>query len=218
MGPDRTLKKLIPSPGWKPLLFAFLFQCLVFSGTRLLNTGWAHVHMACALDGAVPYWPWTVSVYVGAYVFWFFGYNLAVSRGGEEAWRFLAADILGKAVCLVFFLALPTALDRPDVPRQAALGWMLNVIYVLDRPDNLFPSIHCLDSWLCWAAVRSRKDVPAWVRWLFLALALAIAASTLTTRQHVLADVAAGLALGELCWQAAGRTGLARRYRRLWKM
>ena len=213
-----SAKMRIPSPQWKPLLAAFAFQCLAFSGTRLLNTGWPHVRMACALDGAIPFWPWTVSVYVGAYVFWFFGYNLAAQPGGESAWRFLTADILGKAVCLVVFLALPTAMTRPAIPADAPLGWMLNIIYALDTPDNLFPSIHCLDSWLCWAAARSRKDLPGWVGWLFLALTLAIAVSTLTTRQHVLADVIAGLALGELCWQLAGRTGLARRYRRLWKM
>ena len=213
-----SAKKLIPSPGWRPLLAAFVFQCLVFSGTRLLNTGWTHTNMTCAWDGAVPFLPWTVSVYVGAYIFWFFGYNLAVQAGGEAAWRFLAADILGKAVCLVFFLALPTAMARPAVPEGAPLGWMLNIIYALDTPDNLFPSIHCLDSWLCWAAVRGRRDVPARVRWLFLALALAVALSTLTTRQHVLADAVSGLTLGELCWLLAGRTGLGARYRRLWRM
>ncbi len=211
-------KKRIPPPGWKPLLLAFAFQCLVFSGTRLVNTGWAHADMTCPLDGAVPYLPWTVSVYVGAYVFWFFGYNLAALDAGERAWRFLTADMLGKAVCLGFFLALPTAMARPAVPDSAPLGWMLRIIYALDTPDNLFPSIHCLDSWLCWAAVRDRHDVPGWVRWLFLALTLAIALSTLTTRQHVLADAVCGLALGELCWQIAGHTRLAGRYRRLWRM
>ena len=210
-------KKRIPPPGWKPLLLAFAFQCLVFSGTRLVNTGWAHADMTCPLDGAVPFLPWTVSVYVGAYVFWFFGYNLAALDGGERAWRFLTADLLGKAVCLGFFLALPTAMARPAVPDSAPLGWMLNVIYALDTPDNLFPSIHCLDSWLCWAAVRGRKNVPAAYRAFSLVMALAIAASTLTTRQHVIADAAAGFVLGEICWQLAGRTGLAARYRRIWE-
>lgn len=213
-----SVKKLIPSPGWKPLLFAFAFQCLVFSGTRLINTGWSHTDMTCALDGAVPFLPWTVSAYVGAYVFWAAGYNLAVWRTGEHARRFLAADILGKAVCLVCFLALPTAMTRPEIPEKAPLGWMLNIIYTLDAPDNLFPSIHCLDSWLCWASVRDQRNVPAWYRVLSLVFALAIAVSTLTTRQHVLADVMGGLALGELCWQLAGRTPIAGWYGRLWKM
>ena len=218
MGIFQAVKKRIPSPGWKPLLAAFVFQCLVYSGTRLLTAGWAHAGMAIPLDSAVPFLPWTVSVYVGAYVFWFVGYNLAVWQGGDHAWQFLAADILGKAVCLVFFLALPTAMARPEVPEGATLGWMLNIIYALDTPDNLFPSIHCLDSWLCWAAVRDRKNVPAWVRRLFLVFALAVAVSTLTTRQHVLADVVSGLALGELCWQTAGHTPIARLYRCVWRM
>ncbi len=215
MGLSRTVKKLIPDPGWKPLLFAFFFQCLAFSGTRLLNSSWTHLDMTTVLDRAIPFLPWTVAVYAAAYLFWAVGYNLAVFQE-DRAGRFLAADILGKAVCLVIFLALPTANLRPVIPQSAPLSWMLKVIYALDTPDNLFPSLHCFNSWLCWASVRGRRDIPAWYRTFSLVLALAIAASTLTVKQHVLADAAAGFALAELCWQAAGHTGLGAWYWRLW--
>ena len=35
-------------------------------------------------------------------------------------------------------------------------------------------------------------------------MAVAVCISTLTTRQHVMADVPAGILLSELCWQLAG--------------
>ena len=213
----RSLAGRFPRRTLWALVFAFAFQCVVFSGSRIFTTAWRHWDMTTALDRAVPFWPWTVLIYVAAYVFWAANYNLAMFQGEDRAWRFLAADILGKAVCLVFFLGLPTANVRPEMPEGAPFGWMLNIIYALDRPDNLFPSIHCLDSWLCWAAVRGRKNVPAAYRAFSLVMALAIAASTLTTRQHVIADAAAGFVLGEICWQLAGRTGLAARYRRIWE-
>ena len=213
----RTLADRFPRRTLWALVFAFAFQCVVFSGSRIFTAAWPHRDMTSALDRAVPFWPWTVSIYVAAYFFWAANYNLAMFQGEDRAWRFLAADILGKAVCLGFFLAMPTANVRPELPPKAPLGWMLHIIYALDSPDNLFPSIHCLDSWLCWAVVRGRKNIPAAYRAFSLVMALAIAASTLTTRQHVLADAAAGFALAELCWQLAGRTGLAAGYRRIWE-
>ncbi len=205
-----------PRAGWA-LLAALAYQCLVYSGTRLFTAGRHHWHMATALDRAVPFLPWTVAVYVGAYFLWAANYVLAVRRGEDRAWRFLAADMLGKTVCLAVFLLLPTAELRPAVPESAPLGGLLELIYLLDTPDNLFPSIHCLNSWLCWAGVRSCRDIPAGYRAFSLAAALAVCLSTLTTRQHVLADVIGGLVLGELCWQIAGRTGLGAWYGRLWR-
>ena len=211
-----SLTKWIPKPGWKMLTAAFIFQCLVYSGTRLVNTAWPHWDMTTALDQAVPFLPWTVAVYAGAFLFWFVNYNLAVQPLDGRAWRFLTADILGKAVCLVIFLALPTGNVRPDIPEGAPLGWAMGFIWAMDTPDNLFPSVHCLNSWLCWAAVRGRADVPRWYKTLSLALVLAICASTLTTHQHVVLDVLGGIALAELAWQAAGHTDLPALYRRLW--
>ena len=207
---------LPPRTGWA-LAGALLYQCIVFSGTRLFTAGWRHWHMATALDGAVPFLPWTVAVYVAAYFFWAANYLLAVRQGEDRAWRFLAADMLGKTVCLGTFLLLPTAIIRPVIPAEAPLGRLLGLIYMLDTPDNLFPSIHCFNSWLCWAGIRGRGEVSARYRAFSLLMALAVGVSTLTTRQHVLADVAAGFALGELCWQLAGRTGLGAWYGRLWR-
>lgn len=210
--PDRSL----PPRTGPALAAALLYQCLAYSGTRVFTAGWRHWHMALALDQAMPFLPWTVAVYVGAYIFWVFNYLLAVRRGADRAWRLLAADILGKSVCLAAFLLLPTAAVRPAIPEGAPLGGLLGLIYALDTPDNLFPSIHCLNSWLCWAAIRGDRDIPAGYRAFSLVMTLAIALSTLTTKQHVLADVLAGVALGELCWQIAGRTGLGAWYGRLW--
>lgn len=208
-------RPLPPRTGWA-LAAALAYQCLVYSGTRVFTAGWRHWHMATALDRAMPLLPWTVAVYVAAYLFWAANYTLTARRGPDRAWRLLAADMLGKTVCLAAFLLLPTATVRPAVPAGVPLGGLLKIIYLLDTPDNLFPSIHCLNSWLCWAGIRGDRDIPAWYRAFSLCMALAIGLSTLTTGQHVLADVAAGFVLGELCWQVAGRTGLGAWYGRLW--
>ena len=48
-------------------------------------------------------------------------------------------------------------------------------------------------SWLCWAGLRGREDTPRGVRAAALAQAVLVAASTLTIKQHVLADAASGI-------------------------
>lgn len=213
----RPVEKYIPAHTRRPLLAALVLNCSVYFLARLIAGRWPHHAMATAWDAATPLLPWTAAIYVGAYLFWAVNYILAVREDEDRAWRFLAADGVGKLVCFALFLLWPTAAARPEVPAGAPLSWLLGLIYALDAPDNLFPSIHCFNSWLCWVAVRGRRAVPAWYRAFSLVFALAVAVSTLTTKQHVLADVAAGFVLAELCWQLAGLAGLGRRYGRLWR-
>lgn len=209
-------RPLVPVYGRMPLLFALILQGAVYWGAKGVTAAWPHRDMTGALDGSVPFLPWTVVIYVLAYAFWAANYVLAVRQDEENGFRFLAADGLGKLACFALFLLLPTTNVRPEIPADAPLGGLLGLIYAIDAPDALFPSMHCFCSWLCWAGVREQKDIPAWYRGFSLVFALAIAASTMTTRQHVLADVLAGCALAELCWQVSGRTSLAAWYRRLW--
>ena len=208
----RSLENCIPAYGRRPLLAAIALQSVVYWGTKLITGAWPHRIMATALDDAFPLLPWMTVVYFGSYLFWVVNYILAVRQGEENAWRFLAADTLGKQVCMIFFLAIPTTVVRPAVPENAPFGWLLALLYAADVPDNLFPSIHCFNSWLCWAGIRGRKGVSAGYRAFSLIATLLIGVSTLATKQHVVVDVVTGFALAELCWLLAGHTKLAALY------
>ena len=208
----RPLEKLIPSYGRWPLLLALAFQFLCYFGTKLVAVSWPHHVMETALDRAIPLVPWTVAVYCGAFLFWAVNYILAVRQGQANAMRFLAADTAGKLVCFVVFLALPTTVTRPEVPAGGFFSWVMALVYAADTPVNLFPSLHCFCSWLCWAGIRGQRDVPRGYRVFSLIMTLAVGVSTLTTKQHVIVDVVAGFALAELCWQAAGHTKLSAWY------
>ena len=69
---------------------------------------------------------------------------------------------------------------------------------------NLFPSIHCLASWLCFVVLRRQQEIPRWYRVCCGIMAILICVSTVAVRQHVLADVAGGILLAEGAWAAAG--------------
>ena len=217
MHPSLCKRQLFPARCRLPLLSALVINLLVYYASKLIAGSWPHHILETGLDRAIPLLPWTVTVYIGAFLFWGAGYIMAVRPDRENAWRFLAADAVGKLVCFAFFLILPTTVIRPDIPAGAPFGWVLGLIYAADTPDNLFPSIHCFNSYLCWAGVRGRRDVPALWRVFSLITTLAVAVSTLTTKQHLFADALAGCILAELCWQLAGRTGIGSLYGRIWK-
>ena len=205
----------LPRWGWLGLFAAFAWNILVFVGTKPIIGSWRHYTMETPLDRAIPLLPWTLIIYFGAFAFWAVNYILTVRQGEDRARRFLTADIFAKTVCLVFFLALPTTNTRPPVEGESRWYAGMRFLYAIDTPENLFPSIHCLASWLCYIGVRRQKSVPLWYRIFSCAMAVAVFFSTLTTKQHVLADVAGGAVLAEISWLVAGHTSLPRRYGRM---
>ncbi len=210
------LFRVIPAYGLAPLIFTFLFNTLVYGGAKLIAGGWHHHNLETNLDLMIPYIPWTVSIYFGCYLFWIVNYILSVRQGKHEAYRFLSTDILAKVICFLFFLALPSTNTRPEVGNNGIWDIAMRFLYSVDSADNLFPSIHCLVSWLCYIGIRGRKNVPAGYRIFSCVTAIAVFVSTLTTKQHVLYDVAGGFLLAEGCWWITGHTKLAQIYEAVW--
>ena len=199
---SEALRKLIRSK--KLLLFAGFWNCFCYFGSKLFADGSRAVYAGTAFDDKIPVLPWMITIYLGSYVFWFFLYDDRLRTAGEETDRFFYADLIGKAVCAGIFILVPTTMLRPAVTGQGLWYRALRILYELDSPVNLFPSIHCFNSWLCWIGIRGRIDRGMTIKSLTLASAIAICVSTLTVRQHVIADAAGGILLAELCYQVTG--------------
>lgn len=202
MKPRKTSRLF--STRWRLLLppAALLWNQLVYWGGAALAETRHHYQFSTALDHAIPLIPWTVCIYFGCYAFWALHYCLCAAVP-LRARRFFTADFIAKGVCFVFFVGLPTTMARPAVQGLNVWESLVRALYILDAPVNLFPSIHCLNSWLCWASAR---DIPAFSRGykaFALCAAVAVCVSTLTLRQHVLLDVAGGILLAEVCWRLA---------------
>ena len=185
---------------------AFLWNEAVYLGARQITQSWHHYDMTTSIDRLVPFLPWTVSIYFGCYLFWCINYYLCAVQEKPERDRFFCADVLAKGICFVLFLLIPTTNIRPEIIGETVWDVLMKLLYQIDAADNLFPSIHCLVSWLCWIGVRKRKDIPVLYRYFSLAMAVAVCISTLTTRQHVIADVVCGVALAEVCFILSGYT------------
>lgn len=186
------------------LLLAFVWDEIVYCGSRLITTSWHHYDMTTPIDMLVPFMPWTILIYFGCFIIWGVNYYLCAAQDKGARDRFFCADVISKGIGLLFFILIPTTNTRPEIADQNIWGFLMTFLYKVDPADNLFPSFHCLVSWLCWIGVRKRKDIPPLYRHFTLAAAVAVCVSTLTTRQHVIADVISGILLAEISYLIAG--------------
>lgn len=204
--------KAIPLYSFLPIIFCFLFNNLVYVGARLIAGDWYHYQLESSLDRWIPLIPETLVIYLGCYLFWMVNYTLIARQEKQRVYQFFAADFLSRCICLLFFLAFPTTNVRPELDDAGFWNMAMALLYTVDAADNLFPSIHCLVSWLCFVGIRGRKDIPRWYRVFSCMMAILVFVSTLTTKQHVLIDVAGGVVLAEFCFYLAARTRLASWY------
>lgn len=200
----KIIKKIydfIPQYAIKPLLLCVIFNFSVYSGARLFYGNRVFHDLTSKLDDRIPVVPIFIVFYLGSYIFWTFNYILVSRVSKDNCYRLAISDLLGKLTCFIIYITFPTTNIRPDITTSGVFWDMLKFLYKADAANNLFPSIHVLVSWYCFAGIRNNKNIPAWYRCFSLFMALMISISTLTTKQHVIVDVIAGVVLAEITWQ-----------------
>ena len=165
-----------------------------------------HYDLTSSLDRQIPFVKEWILIYVICYIFWAANYILIVREGKEHWYRFISAEMLSKCICGLFFIFLPTTNIRPEVSGTDFCSWLVRLIYTLDAPANLFPSIHCLVSWYCFIGIRKSRKIPGWYQWFSGIFAVLVCISTQFTKQHYLIDIAGGVLIAQLCYGLAKRT------------
>lgn len=196
---------LIPKYAIKPLALALLVNSCVYMGVAQLRRFLTFSSLETPLDTALPFLAPFVLFYVLAFVQWGLNYLLIARDSKELCYRFAFGNIIAKIICLFFFLLLPTTLARPEVTGTDLCSRLVRLIYTSDPPVNLFPSIHCLESWCCIRASFLLKKSNRAYRIATIIMSLGVFASTLFIKQHVIADVFGGIAVFEVGFWLAGR-------------
>ena len=196
------LKAFLPPYAVVALSILIVSNLGVYYGARLINEllDRPYLDMTGAIDRAIPVIPAFSIIYVAAFPFWYVTYFVICRSNRERCIRLVSADVAAKLLCGVLFILIPTTNVRPVLADSGFGNWLLGLIYASDAPDNLFPSIHCLESWMCYLAIRNEEKVPVWVKDSALILALLICLATLFTKQHVLVDALAGLVIADGVW------------------
>jgi hypothetical protein len=151
------------------------------------------------LDDA-PIVPWTIVLYVS--VWHLVGAAILLLPDLESVKRYFRASVLAFTATFVLFLALPTRMERPPLPECGPLWlWACELTRAIDLPHTCFPSLHVVKCVLPVLAVWGTRAAGAFALW-----GLAIAASTLTTGQHLFIDIPAGALVAYGSWRWTGRS------------
>lgn len=146
-----------------------------------------------ALDHWVPFIPLTAVVYMSAVPLSLVGF-MTLKRVIDMR-HFLEIFVVTVLVAGVVHWAVPTRYPRELFPLDTAAdptSWLLELVRRIDTPSSCFPSLHV---GLAFSGALSLRHVHRHGWWAFLAWAVAIAISTLTTKQHYVADIVGGLVL-----------------------
>lgn len=156
--------------------------------------------LALPIDYRIPVVPWTVFIYHS----WYPILILSVALMGifdKPAYRhFMIAYVIGCLACYLIHIFF-----QNEVPRSGELVGnglaqkLLRQTRIVNKPYNGFPSIHIFACTMTILAVQT-SSLPAGFKVFIWISQLAIAISTLTTRQHVVLDVAGGSIMAILAW------------------
>ena len=197
------------------LLTMFAVNLAVYYPSQLFGTVGTPKDISTSLDAVVSFDARWVFIYGLAFVFWAISYA-TLSR--FEGWSDIAAaEMIAKISCIFFFIFLPTTNSRPILYGGSFSETILGLLYTLDKPLNLFPSIHCFDSWICGRCLFSSKHIPTAYRVFALLFSVLVLISVLKTRQHVIIDVIGGVLLAELGLALSRKFGWGRVIDKLFK-
>lgn len=192
------LYNFIPRYGWI-MLFCFLtLNMLTYYGARLVIADSVKYDLSTKLDKIIPFRSEWIIVYVLAYLQWAIGLIAAARERKGLCYRIIGGEIFAKVICLLCFILLPATIVRPEVSGNAPWDHLTRLIYSIDTPDCLFPSIHCLDSYICFRGALMSEKLPRWFTWVTGIFAVMVFASTVLVKQHFVVDIIAGIVAGEI--------------------
>lgn len=191
-----------------PVAAALLLHFLCYYVPKFLLAGKDMILLTTAWDDAIPFVPCFIVFYAGAFLQWAVYYLRLLFDRDARRYDFLAGEMLGKLIGAVLFVAWPITMTRGELPEQGVFAWALGIIYSADSPMCLFPSLHCLQSWMAMRYTLRAYPEKKLLCVSSVLFSIGVFASTVLVKQHLLPDVFAGILAAELCYRLAPKLGL----------
>jgi len=180
------------------------YKWLIGLGMALVQStayfGIGHLHLTRStellrmhLDDAIPFLPWTSWCYLPFYAAIFIMAIIGIQRRAlfnRAVLAVLIVMVVGATCHVLIGAEYPRPILSPPYP-DISSAFMAGVQHI-DPPGNVFPSLHVAHTtMLSLILIKDRPRLGA----VALVMATLLAASTLTTKQHFIADVASGYVL-----------------------
>ena len=187
----------------KRLISSFVVIILLVSGYLLLNNHLAHkVDLLLPLDEEIPYWPWSVGVYLTLHPMYLI---VAFSLPPRRYIHVLLGVTVMTMISFICFSVITSHYPRPAPEAWAHSVWkpVIDILVSVDAPGNTCPSLHVSTSlYLSWV-LKDRKYGLGWVIWGVL-----LSLSTLTLKQHYVWDWVGGFILASTTLWVQTRCGV----------
>jgi membrane-associated phospholipid phosphatase len=196
-------RRAAPAPMAPAWLCAWV--SLTFASAYSMANRWTSVRGAIARgvfdwERAIPFIDWMIVPYLSIVVF--FVWSFFVDQRRDELARHVMRLLLVLMLSLACYAAFPLRFMFERPATYGAIGLMFELLSAVDLPYNRAPSLHIGVLVILWARFAPRL-ANRWRVGLHLWFAL-IALSVLTTYQHHVIDVPAGLLVGALCLALTG--------------
>lgn len=153
-------------------------------------------NLVTALDQYIPFNQYFIIPYFSWYVLLYVMPLWLLFRDRKLYRRVLFSVSLGMLVSYGIFYFFQTTVQRPVIIEGDVFSVLVSYLYSVDKPYNAFPSIHSLTSFIYFLAGYRIREYNLGVALVIQGLSLAIIASTLLIKQHVILDVMGGVILG----------------------
>jgi len=157
------------------------------------------------LDEAIPLTPWWIFIYAMIYPAALL--PLVVVKDPLLFRRLIMGYICLEASAMVVFVLAPVHMTiRPpieSITQEGFFPWAVQLCYFIDKPTCCFPSLHVAAA--TYSALCALR-VDRFIGWCSMAVAILIAISTLTVKQHFIADVALGAVMASVWYWLWMRT------------
>lgn len=173
-------------------IIAFIFASIIYLSSNHFLLFTPHFLSLTTIDKAIPFIPATIWIYLTEYFLFISVYLFCkdLANLNKYLYSFMAMQI----VSVIIFICWPTIYPRTDFPLPNTIHNLTIQIFtyfrMLDRPTSCLPSLHISSCYLsAFIFLEEQKEK----FWFFFLWATTIGISTLTTKQHYLIDVIAGL-------------------------
>lgn len=194
----KWFQKIMPEFAIVHLAIIIILDLLVYRIGSMIGRTKDCWNMSLPIDEQIPFVSWMVAIYLGCYLFWIVNYVMACNRDKHSADQFLVANILGLLICFICFVFLPCSFPRAEIIGKNIFDRMVALVYRLDEPVNLFPSLHCYASMMCYLGIKEDSRIPDWYKTFSYIFAIIVSISTVLVKQHVIVDGIAGVLLAYL--------------------